>query len=955
MPPEIPNDLIPADLVPADQGMELSVSEALNQPTPQLPTFQMPQALPSGQRSLEAVTSGLLGLTKPLTQVVDIATGMQPVTQELQDLLTQAQLQAGQVPQVPTSGEQLVSQTLGTVPGIGETLQKGFEFQAETAPEAILELTAGVAPGLAAERGIGQLAKKAKEEATYLNQIEQLRNNFKAKGVTVPEPSIPSGQVMSDAVKESGAISKVAQAYEQPKAATVVFGSEPAKLAQEVVKGTLDRRLNKNAKRLREIQVALKSEVITPEESAKLQEESLAVWQKMIDTEKQIATAFESPAYQVLKEARDHWGDQTIKIGKKEVPIYTRSLSRQGAYISPQEIEIQQNAGGINAFEPIITDMQRIWQGLDGNVPNGPLFRLNFQPAVDAEVKVATEFNKEINDFRKTILDLKINELPQQRKAQLFDVMDGKLDRATANLTESEDKFINYMATKYHQYLTDINTVRAKLGYDVVKPRKDYITHISEQNLLDSFGIGANNADISAAINKFPKKLRQRFKFEMERVGGKYQKDPIAAFEAYVKPAMQQIYKTEPAAVLHARANLLSDPVLRTAQQRWINTRFLGGIDTKDRFVYEMGLKPALDLASAFTQKFSGAVIGGNLKVSLDQFSQVGNTIKDQGFMPTLIGLSRGNAKIPPQIAEQSSFLQLRKLDDDLIELPKGWLYTPQKFLRAIFDYTDRYVARASWQAGWARAQELGLSTEAAIKYADDAGRTLHGNYSNLYKPELISGRVGKVAAPLQTFGFNLWNYIMRDTKLLAQLNETSNARELLKTFATLYATNQFYDAMGLPQPFGVRLPRDFTPEELGMSAKAFVTQTVPLGRALEFGTPSPFINTLVTEFREPEKAVLRNSMLYFSTDDMKQKEESAKALKRFGSQFLPAGTQIFKTIDGVEAARNGYVNYAGKVVILDDKDRKLAPVLGPYNTPTIRKLREEKEVEKFRQYFKGK
>jgi hypothetical protein len=160
---------------------------------------------------------------------------------------------------------------------------------------------------------------------------------------------------------------------------------------------------------------------------------------------------------------------------------------------------------------------------------------------------------------------------------------------------------------------------------------------------------------------------------------------------------------------------------------------------------------------------------------------------------------------------------------------------------------------------------------------------------------------------------------------------------------------------MGLPQPFGVRLPRDFTPEELGMSAKAFVTQTVPLGRALEFGTPSPFINTLVTEFREPEKAVLRNSMLYFSTDDMKQKEESAKALKRFGSQFLPAGTQIFKTIDGVEAARNGYVNYAGKVVILDDKDRKLAPVLGPYNTPTIRKLREEKEVEKFRQYFKGK
>jgi len=964
MPPEIPNDLIPADLVPvdtgipadlvpADQGMELSVSEALAQPTPQLPTFQMPQSLPTGQRSLEAVTSGLLGLTKPLTQAVDVATGMLPATQNIQDLLTQAQLQAGQVPQAPATGEQLVSQTLGTVPGIGETLQKGFEFQAQTAPEAILELTAGIAPGLAAEAAIApkKVVSEAKAAVEQLQAYTDAKNVLGVKhGIITPEPITPSAQTLSTASSDTAtAGQRYQQAYSKQLQKPVVFGAEQTKAAKD-----LDRKLTRLNSVISENQSIINNSN-EPEIVAKAQDRLRRANAAQNKLNNESAAIFESPAYKALKESKAALEDQTIVIAGKEIPVYKKSLSPQGVYVSPQEIEAQQNAGSINAFTPVITDMQRIWEGLDGNVPNGPLFQLNFQPAVDAEVAAANAVTRETNALRQTVMDLGINKLPAKRQEQLFDVMDGTLDRTAANLTENENKFINYAAEKYSEWLQKINGVRVKLGYDPVKARKDYITHIRELNFFDSFGLGAQTPDMSAAVNKFPKKLRERFAFEQERLGGKFKKDPIGAIEAYIRPAMGQIYKTEPAAVLQARANFISDPVLRNTQTRWINTRFLGGIDTKDRALYELGLKPALDLATAWTQRFSSSVIGGNLKVSLEQFSQVGNTFKDQGFMPTLVGLARGAQKIPAEIADKSSFLQLRKLSDDLVELPKGWLYTPQKFLRAFFDYTDRYVARASWHAGFARAQELGMDLDAAIKYADNAGRMLHGNYSNLYKPELISGRVGKVAAPLQTFGFNLWNYLMRDTKLLAKMENTSNAREMLKTFATMYATNQFYDSMGLPQPFGIRIPQAATPEEAAVSAKQFVTQTVPLGRALEFGTPSPFVNTLVTEFREPEKSVIRNSILAFSSDDEQQKEESAKILKRFGSQFVPGGTQLLKTIDGIEARKNGYVTYGKKTVVLDEKDRRLAPILGPYNTPTIRKLREEKELEKARQYFQGK
>lgn len=652
-----------------------------------------------------------------------------------------------------------------------------------------------------------------------------------------------------------------------------------------------------------------------------------------------------------------------MKLAGRDVPVFKQSLSAQGVYVAPSEIEELSKVRDvrINPLQRLTMDQPRVMQMMDGNVPNGAMFELNIRPALDAERAAINATNTERNAFNKIVLETELNKSSKQRLAELFKIADGTLDPATANVTEKEQKFLNYMASKYHEYLQQINTQRAELGYTLIKPRKNYITHLREAKLFDEFGLGESGLE---GVDKLGPKLRARFQFERERLGAKAIEDPLQAFDAYIEPAMRQIHTTKPAAVLHARAKFIADPTLRKMQQTFIENRLLGGIDAKDKTLYEYGLRPVMQFSENLTGRFSSGVILGNAKVILQQFSQFANTVKDTGLRNSIIGLGRAFKEIPPEIASRSDFLTARRISDDLVDIPDGMFYNFNKFFRGLFEYTDKLVAKQSWQAGFAKAQELGLNPEMTIRYADDVARQLHGSYSKLYKTELNSGKVGKVLAPLQSFGFNLWNYIVQDTKLLAELNDTSRARELMKTFAAMYVTDEVYDAAGLPSPFGIRIPKAATPEEVATSARELVFGIVPFGRSLEYGIPSPVLGQAVKEAQFFAGAGDKRRSLTFNTyklvssllsDDLEKRDEAAKELAKFGVQFVPAGAQVYKTIDGIKAANDGYVEYGKQTVLLTDEDRRLAPILGPYAVPTIRKLREEKQVQKFKKQFEVK
>lgn len=918
---------------------ELSVSQALAQPLPQIPQFEqtpsLTQQVIKPERAGAALLSGALAVPRTALAATE-ALAPQP----LQTSIERANIK------VPTL-EEVASRATAEIP----VLSQALSFKAQTPIEVGAEVLGGLAfeaPKMAPSKRAAEIFKESEKAVTQAEARQAAEQALAIRGADVVVPTTPSPRVLNEAQQAISANDKLRQRYAQKPIESIVFGAEETKAAK-----SLDKRLSNLETQRTSIEQQLQAPDLTPELKIQLDKQLLKTQSRYEQTIREGQSTLESPAYKALTEAKTALGNKTVALDGREVTAYNKVISKQGAFVSPQEIEILQNQAkpvskfAAGPFSP--TDHLRLLQEADGFQVQGPMYKLNFEPMEQAAISRERATLTETNNFRNMINDLGIGQLSKRRKEVLFDVADGKIDAATAQLTDNERTFLNYMATKYSDWLTQINQVRAKLGYDPIKARKNYITHIKEFNIYDKLGFGLDSAEAGPTLNKFSKKLRAKFAFEKERLGGEALKDPIQAFEAYIDPAMKQINYTEPAAVLHARANFIADPNLRQAQRRVINEAFLGGLDFKDQALYESGLAPVVQAAENLSSIVSRGVILGNVKVISSQPSQVLATVKETGVWPTLIGLKRATQQVPSELSKASSFLTLRKISDDLVPIKQSILQKPAQFATGLLEFADKYVARASWHAGFAKAQSLGLDTEAAIKYADDVARMLHANYNSIYKAPLARGKVGRAALPLQTFAFNAWNHLVRDPRVLAELKNTSRLRETMKILGAMVATNQVYDQLGIPTPFEISLPENLTPEDVAVSAKEFALGNIPLARSLQYGTPAPALSLVTKEAQLGKESLLKNSYLAVFSEDEQKREDAVKQLKRLGAPYVPGGLQAYKALEGLNAARDGFVQYGKDVIILNERDKSLAPVFGVYQTPSVRKARKERELKEIR------
>jgi hypothetical protein len=957
----LPADLVPADLIPADTFAQLPSEISLSDQNlvQQAPAFELPTSLTqqtiAPERAAVALASGALAIPRTVIAATE-ALAPQP----LQTAIDRAEIK------VPTL-EEIATKATAEVPIVSQALS----FKAQTPIEVGAEFLGGLAfeaPRMQVSKGAQAIAKESEKLIGQAEASEAARLALVKRGADVATPTTPSPKVTSEVLKELSTNDKLRQRYSQKPLDSIIFGAEDAKSAK-----SLDKRLtNLETKRLG-IEEQLQAADLLPENKVKLDNELLKVNTKYEQLKREGQKTLESPAYKALTEAKSALGETKIKLDGKEVLAYNKVISKQGAFVSPQEIEILQNQPlrtipdvspqeiaalqtegkpvGKFASGPFSTvDHVRLLQEADGFQVRGPKYQLLFEPLEQAAVARERATLTETNNFRNLVNDLQIGTLDTKRKELLFDVADGKIAAADANLTSNEQTFLNYIAKKYNDYLSDINAVRSKLGYEPIKARKNYITHIQEIDFYNKLGFGIDSADATPALNKFTKKLKAAFAFEKQRLGTKAVKDPIQAFEAYIDPAMKQKFYTEPAAVVHARTNFLTDPNLRQAQRRLVNEAFLGGLDFKDQALYEAGLAPVLKAAETLSSITSRGVILANVKVISSQPSQILATVKETGTWPTIVGLKRATQAIPEELSKASSFLTLRKISDDLVPINQGILKKPAQFATSLLEFADKYVARASWHAGFAKAQSRGWDIEASVKYADDVARMLHANYNEIYKAPLTRGKVGRAAFPLTTFAFNAWNHLVRDPKVLAELKNTSRLRETMKILGAMVATNQVYEQLGIPTPFEISLPENLTVEDVAASAKEFALGNIPLARSLQYGTPSPALSLVTREAQLGKESLLKNSYLAVFSEDEEKKEEAIKQLKKLGAPYVPGGLQAYKTLEGLNAARDGFVQYGRDVIILDEKDKKIAPIFGVYQTPSVKKARKEKELQQIRQ-----
>ena len=112
-------------------------------------------------------------------------------------------------------------------------------------------------------------------------------------------------------------------------------------------------------------------------------------------------------------------------------------------------------------------------------------------------------------------------------------------------------------------------------------------------------------------------------------------------------------------------------------------------------------------------------------------------------------------------------------------------------------------------------------------------------------------------------------------------------------------ATNQIYDAIGLHAPF----------EASG---------SIPFLGGQRFGSTTPLLDLVGREFRgavgftgegnpnEIQKSIMGNAIIMLLAEEPETRVKAFNSFSRSTSRFIPLGTQIFSTAEGIAAVRDG-------------------------------------------------
>jgi len=628
------------------------------------------------------------------------------------------------------------------------------------------------------------------------------------------------------------------------------------------------------------------------------------------------------------------------------------TVSRQGIVLTPEQVEQAralkplsnlpgvagqlQSAFRASAFS--FDDIVRLGHQVDG-APRGFFSRSVVEPIAEALAVADAETIVLKQRVRDKAQQLGIDVNSKVEREFLFRLADKDPAAWTSEevkqLTPRQHEFINFTKKIYNDLINEINAKRIEFGLEPIAVRKNYVTHLQELSSLDALGMDPITANVSPKVGK-----GIAFQFGKKRLGTRAKQDILEALDAYIGPARRQVNLIQPVAQAEALLpHMPSD--IQEATSLWLNTAIKRGApDPKDLAVKALGRigELTLDTATTLQAAINRSILGGSFRVLIQQPSQLTHTALQTGLGKTLGGLAKGwsDEAIPEAIRKTSTFLSNRSLRDEIIPVNTGLLKSADKFVGTMLDFGDRAMARASWIAAFDQAKSYGVADQVARRYADHYAQMLHAIYRDEFKPAILRGRLAKVVLPMQTFGFNLWNFISKDPTMLAQLNNTSKLREFMKIVGAMYAMNLAYNIAGVGGvgPFQLALPKEAS--YAGFREAAEITAlTFPLTGAARFGLePGPVkLFKAITDMQTLQKAFLHA-----------EPEKRAEAKKEFFKQqvltFVPFGRQAKDTWEGVEAIRDGYYKIGREEINIKGLDKARALFIGP---KALSKAKEEK------------
>jgi hypothetical protein len=506
-------------------------------------------------------------------------------------------------------------------------------------------------------------------------------------------------------------------------------------------------------------------------------------------------------------------------------------------------------------------------------------------------------------------------QVPTESNQRIFKYLDGQ----SIELNPQEMR----VATEIKDYLKDW---AGKLKLPADKQISHYITHIFEKDFIQK----EFDPDVAKLIQDrvagsvYDPFLEQR----LGKMG--YVEDTWRALDAYVKRATRKFNMDEALTQVKDKASNLE-----TSQYNYVK-KYIDRINLRPTEIdnlldnsikqivgYKYGGRPVAYLTRSLRQMVYRGTLGLNVGSAMKNLTQGANTYAKLGEKYTTIGYIKNLMKMATGDNELQRVGVLRDnfIQDRTISATKKFWETTDKGLFFFFETAEKINRGSAYFGAKAKALAEGMNEQQAIEFAKKIVRDTQFTFGSVDTPPVLSSDMAKLIGQFQS-------YTLKQGEFLADMVKNKEFMGMAR-----YAFASFVMASTVGKLIGMEW-KDFIPS-IRIGLPPTMQGPYEIGRAV-VGAPDQYGNV----------------------PDMTERVE--KGGESF-IPFIPGGTQIKKSIQGLETVGKGYSeSKTGRVrspVEQNLTNKVRGGLFGQYNLPEIREYYDkglsvlgEKQSEIFKQ-----
>jgi hypothetical protein len=498
--------------------------------------------------------------------------------------------------------------------------------------------------------------------------------------------------------------------------------------------------------------------------------------------------------------------------------------------------------------------------------PDKVFEKIGFKKNIDDIRTAYSGYVKELNNINLPKISEWAKGFNEESNKNIFRYLDGK----DIKLDDKELKTANEIKDWLREW-----AMRLKLPED--NRITNYITHIFDKEFIAK----EFDEDLAKIIeDKIPGSVYDPF--VLKRLGAKgYKEDTWGALEAYVNRGTRKVYMDDVLQNLKYKTGAYIDVSNIEASQFKFIQRYINGLNfrptefdnlldngIKSLVGYRFGQRPVNTITRLLRQVTSRGVLGGNVSSALRNLFQGLNTYSVLGEKYTVLGYLKLFSTDAIKEVKESGILGESFIQDRVLSTNKKVLQSLDKGLFSLFQSAE-YINRGSAYFGAkARALSQGKNINEAIDYAKEVVRKTQFSFSPVDIPVALQSDIVKTLLHFQT-------YNVKQIEFLSGLVRDKNFIGLLR-----------YTIAGLTFVYTIGKVFSMRPEEL-----------LP---TLRFDTP-PSLKAPV----EVSKAILDTKDKYGNDRNLNRKLQD---IKNSLLPLIPAGSQMRKTIQGIQATSAGAV-----------------------------------------------